>query len=313
MNRRTALILSAGITGFLMMSMAGIVATTTANAADITANQAVVTEVPAIAVSAVAEDETAAQREADYRELIDEANQRIQQANAQIEKLKIQLQQARSANAAQTDQNTQYKVSPDVAAQFVLSVASGASLQADPELVDLNGRVAYEVVLDVGTVYVDANTGRVLQVDPDPAAKAKVPNQRDQTTDAWAGAQEMGDGDERKFRQPHQRATKPAKRSRPLSTLALLAVSSFAAVLSGWAVVANSDATANAAAADPTQTPEPLPTLTTQPMPTIMPLVNGDVPAIDSSAQQTTPASTPAPKLRSVTIRPHVAVTRSSR
>jgi hypothetical protein len=43
-----------------------------------------------------------------------------------------------------------------------MSIAPGASLLATPELVDFQSRAAYEVRLDRGVVYVDANSGEVL-------------------------------------------------------------------------------------------------------------------------------------------------------
>jgi hypothetical protein len=40
--------------------------------------------------------------------------------------------------------------------------APSAVLQATPELINYNGTVAYEVLLDSGTAYIDANLGNVL-------------------------------------------------------------------------------------------------------------------------------------------------------
>ncbi len=53
-------------------------------------------------------------------------------------------------------------LSPDVAAQVALNVVQGAALTRTPELVDYQGTLAYEVLLDQGTVYVNANTGGIL-------------------------------------------------------------------------------------------------------------------------------------------------------
>ena len=125
MNRLTALFLSAGITGFLLVSVTGIIANATAVAASSPA-QDFVAEPAVTPLPVTTDQETAVQRESEYRKLIDEANQRIQEANVQIEKLKAQVQQAQSAATAQVSSNSQYQVSPDVAAQFVLSVAPGA-------------------------------------------------------------------------------------------------------------------------------------------------------------------------------------------
>jgi hypothetical protein len=53
-------------------------------------------------------------------------------------------------------------VSPDMARAIALAAAPGATVQRDPELVIYQGAVAYEVALNSGAVYVDANSGVVL-------------------------------------------------------------------------------------------------------------------------------------------------------
>ncbi len=55
-----------------------------------------------------------------------------------------------------------YAISPQEAAQIALRVAPGTQLTSNPDLVRFQGAVAYEVTLDRGQVYVDANTGQVL-------------------------------------------------------------------------------------------------------------------------------------------------------
>jgi uncharacterized membrane protein YkoI len=60
------------------------------------------------------------------------------------------------------DESTSYAVSAERATGIALSVAPGASLLQQPRLVNMNGVVAYEVPLDKGNVYVDANSGQVL-------------------------------------------------------------------------------------------------------------------------------------------------------
>lgn len=53
-------------------------------------------------------------------------------------------------------------ISPDLAATIALNLLPDASVLRTPELVDFQGTLAYEVVLDRGTVYVDATNGRIL-------------------------------------------------------------------------------------------------------------------------------------------------------
>lgn len=55
-----------------------------------------------------------------------------------------------------------YPISADNAGAIALAAEPGTQLMATPELVDFQGTVAYEVVLDAGKVYVDANTGQIL-------------------------------------------------------------------------------------------------------------------------------------------------------
>ena len=62
-------------------------------------------------------------------------------------------------------------VSPDMAVAIAQAAAPGASLSRQPELVLFQGTVAYEVALDRGTVYVDADSGRVLHNGAAPAIR----------------------------------------------------------------------------------------------------------------------------------------------
>jgi uncharacterized membrane protein YkoI len=55
-----------------------------------------------------------------------------------------------------------YAISPDAATAIALGATPGTILTRAPELVSFQGIVAYEVLLDRGTVYVDANSGQIL-------------------------------------------------------------------------------------------------------------------------------------------------------
>jgi uncharacterized membrane protein YkoI len=143
-----------------------------------------------------------AQRDQSYQQSIREANERLQQANAQLDQsyekqrmLAAQLNQAyqqqRAAQQAAPAQDQPqvrvqappqptaapeptpvpaptappaptYPISPDMAATIALNAVPGATLTRQPELVDFQGAVAYEVILDRGAVYVDATSGQVL-------------------------------------------------------------------------------------------------------------------------------------------------------
>jgi uncharacterized membrane protein YkoI len=143
-------------------------------------------------------------REAAYRQALDDANSKLQQANAQLEQaynIIKSLKQttgpalaptpAPTATAAlapqptpivqpvQTDQAAQpgpgYAVSADQAAAIALSIEPSGQLLRTPDLVSFQGTTAYEVQLDLGTVYVDANSGNVLYDGAAPAPPS-IPN-----------------------------------------------------------------------------------------------------------------------------------------
>ncbi len=66
------------------------------------------------------------------------------------------------------------QVSQDQAAQIALRAVPSAKLSRTPELVNLQGAVAYEVVLTQGNVYVDANTGKILLNNAAPSTTSPV-------------------------------------------------------------------------------------------------------------------------------------------
>ena len=80
-------------------------------------------------------------------------------ASSSIRRTRILIAEAA---ATATPAAPTYPVSADTAVAIVLTTVRGAALQSPPELVDYMGAVAYEVSLDRGLVYVDANTGKIL-------------------------------------------------------------------------------------------------------------------------------------------------------
>jgi len=94
-------------------------------------------------------------REQAYQQMIADANAKIALANQQIEQL---------MNAAPTqviESTSPYLFTPDQAAALASNIA-GIQPKTLPELVNLNGIPAYEVVYGNGKVYIDANTGKIL-------------------------------------------------------------------------------------------------------------------------------------------------------
>jgi len=182
--RRSLFALSAGITAFLLTSLAAVAiylaqpgATTggTDNAASIdmaTAPQTSDTQATDIALQLQALIDS---REATYRLQLQQANQQLQQANARLEEAYGKLNDLASQTppAGPTPPTEQpapqpsepapaYAISPEGATAIALALAPGASLVRPPEPVDFQGTVAYEVQTNLGPAYVDANTGRVL-------------------------------------------------------------------------------------------------------------------------------------------------------
>lgn len=65
------------------------------------------------------------------------------------------------------------RFSAEQAAQTALQLAPKAKLVRAPELVDFQGALAYEVSLDQGTLYIDANNGRILANPLQPIANSR--------------------------------------------------------------------------------------------------------------------------------------------
>jgi hypothetical protein len=100
-----------------------------------------------------------AQREAQYKARLEEANAALSAAYAQQQE-----------TAAQTSNPTQpvveapvpATISPQDALLVAAITAPRAKILRLPELVNYQGVVAYEITLDAGVLYVDANTGALL-------------------------------------------------------------------------------------------------------------------------------------------------------
>ena len=172
MTQKTALVLSAVLTAFVLVLGGGIVArvsqpTAPAEAAPVASAPAAPAPAATIDVNAQVE-QLLQQREAQYRQLIDEANQRLRQANQQLAASAAAAPAARSARAAalaapaaQAAQPTA-SLSAEAARNIAIDASGGATMIREPELVLFEGKVAYEVGFTRGVVYVDANDGTVL-------------------------------------------------------------------------------------------------------------------------------------------------------
>jgi len=114
----------------------------------------------------------AIQREAAYNQLIQQANDQLAQANAQLQAMQNQLAQVQPAQPISqpitslptaSEPVAEYAISTDQADQIALkTVEPGSKQLKEPELVDFEGKAAYEIVFEKGSVYVAAQNGDVL-------------------------------------------------------------------------------------------------------------------------------------------------------
>jgi uncharacterized membrane protein YkoI len=145
MRHKHALVLAAALTAFMLMVLGGLITRLAS---------------PAAAVNDPLADATVQAllqaREAEYQRALSQANQQLQQAYQQPGR--VQPDQAPQTAAAPDTP----AVGADRAATIARELVPGATLTKQPELVMFEGTPAYEVVLNQGTLYVDANSGSVL-------------------------------------------------------------------------------------------------------------------------------------------------------
>ncbi len=108
------------------------------------------------------------QREAQYQQVVEQANQQLTQANSELKSLQAQVAELKKQNdqPQATSANPVVEsaaISPEKAGQIAQDAAEkGQALQKTPELVNFEGKVAYEAVFEKGSVYVDSQSGDVL-------------------------------------------------------------------------------------------------------------------------------------------------------
>lgn len=157
MNQKTALIISAGATAFMLFTAGAVIRAT--SQPQTVAAQAASTVAPVATIAAPATSVTAQQ----YTQLINEANARIQQLKYENAMLQLQAGQTTAGSAASvSNAPAASQITADAAAQVALNVAPGTQLMSTPELVNFQGTTAFEVVLNTGSVYIDAGSGQLL-------------------------------------------------------------------------------------------------------------------------------------------------------
>ena len=170
MNQRMMLPIAATLTAFILVVVGSLATymTIIPEAQPIKTNNTVsavnAADIPSTAQPAVdlATETLIKQREAAYQKALADANQRIEQANQQVATMNAQLAQAKAAKPATSAPSSPYALSVAQAQDIALSLAPGARLTKTPEVVSYQGASAYEVVLNVGTLYINAQTGAIL-------------------------------------------------------------------------------------------------------------------------------------------------------
>ena len=190
MSQRTLLVISGALTAFILVVVGAVAAFVVkpANASSSTTSAAVTQAVgdasPVAVYDAASVQALLDQHDASYKDALQTANDRLAQANVQLDqayKDRASLEQAlRDAQGVQASAASQqpaqpeptappapskqpsYAVSPQSAEDLAVRAAPGSSLMSTPTLVNFQGTAAYEVLLDNGPVYIDANTGAVL-------------------------------------------------------------------------------------------------------------------------------------------------------
>lgn len=160
MNQRTAFIVATAVTAFALV-LVGAVAVRAA----VLSGAPESAPAPVAQPSATIDPAVQAQideREAAYRALIEQANQELQQAYAQLEATPGGQTTGEPSAPATGTASAASAVSVEQATSIALGDVPGAKLVRWPELVLFQGVPAYEVTLDRGVLYVDANTGQVL-------------------------------------------------------------------------------------------------------------------------------------------------------
>jgi hypothetical protein len=122
-------------------------------------------------------NQRATARVAAYEELIKQANVELETANSNLLAMQAQLQStaatavvdttvsqpAAVVQVAQAAPEVSYAVSSEQADQLAAKVAElGQKQLKNSDLVDFEGKAAYEVVFEKGSIYVDAQSGDIL-------------------------------------------------------------------------------------------------------------------------------------------------------
>jgi hypothetical protein len=182
MSQRMSLLGAAAITTFVLVLVGALLARVGASTPDTQLAMPpgeVASTFPAPTASA-----DLAAREAAYQEQIRLANERIAQANALLATTHAPPQAGTPDLAVPATSAPAFALSSADAEAIAREVAPDARLLRAPELVRYDGRPAYELVFNLGSVYIDATSGALLASDITQASLAQ------DGEDAWTEASE---------------------------------------------------------------------------------------------------------------------------
>ncbi|NCC32618.1 MAG: peptidase [Chloroflexia bacterium] len=163
MTQRTMLMIAAGLTAFVLVLVGGLANRLSSGTAVVPT--ATTVDVPAQATEGTLDPTVEAlirEREAAYQQALAEANSRLEQANQQLTQMTQQTAPVADQTLPAAPAPISYAVTPEQAQQLALQRVPGATLIRTPEVVSYQGVAAYEVVLDQGTLYLDAQSAAVL-------------------------------------------------------------------------------------------------------------------------------------------------------
>lgn len=180
MKQSTLLGIAAALTAFVLVLVGALAGQLTQTSAVATPTAVEATAAPTDTAVALdpAVEAIIRERETAYQQALTEANRQIAEANRRLEEANRQIaqqaapqaaapqaaaSQAAAPQAAAPQQSAPtYPVSAEQAQAIAQNLAQGATLIKPAELVLYQGAPTYEVIFDMGAVYVDAWNGTVL-------------------------------------------------------------------------------------------------------------------------------------------------------
>lgn len=165
MKQSTLLGIAAALTAFVLVLVGALAGQLTQTSAVATPTAVEATAAPTDTAVALdpAVEAVIREREAAYQQALTEANRQIAEANRRLEEANRQIAQQAAPQAAAPQQSAPtYPVSAEQAQAIAQNLAQGATLIKPAELVLYQGAPTYEVIFDIGAVYVDARNGTVL-------------------------------------------------------------------------------------------------------------------------------------------------------